>query len=172
MVHASGATMARRRSGKKIDFVHWTYGSQSFVTQAQGTAAKTLFAAQHLSETLLRLRGNASGFIGGAAAPPVFAECALGIILVPEGSGTTVTWSPVTDGDAPWIWVDYFVLGYEEAVTDVIDVPGLTGVRSVIDNKAMRIMRNQEVQLVVEITDIVGTFSGDFHVGVRLLAGT
>jgi len=93
------------------------------------------------------------------------------MILVPEGTGTTVLWSPFTDGDAPWIWVDYHHLGYEEMVIDVIDVPGITSYRSTIDSKAMRIVRNQELQLVAELTNITGTVVANITAMVRVLAG-
>ena len=60
--------MARRRSGKKIDFVHWTLGQAISFGQAAGTVAVTLFAAQHEPETLLRIRGNMLSYLDGAIA--------------------------------------------------------------------------------------------------------
>jgi len=95
-----------------------------------------------------------------------------GLILVPEGTGTTVLWSPFTDGDAPWIWYDSSLLAYEEMVTDVVDIPLMTASRRVIDNKAMRIIRNQEVQFVVENTTIGSAASCNARVAGRVLSGT
>jgi len=164
--------MPRRRSGKKIDFVHWTLAQSFQAALAAGTVAGTMFTAQHLSETLLRMRGNLMAFIDGNQATGGGARFGVGLILVPEGTGATVLWSPITDGDAPWIWVDYFALSYEEMVADVIDVPGITSYRSVIDNKAMRIIRNQEVQIVVENQVTSGAISANFSLQVRALFGT
>ncbi len=98
--------MARRRSGKKIDFLHWTHGNGVNTGLAAGTTASTLIAAQHLPETLMRTRGNLLCTTSGVQAPAKSVFVAGGIILVPEGTGTTVLWSPITDSDAPWIWVD------------------------------------------------------------------
>ncbi len=164
--------MARRRSGKKIDFVHWTLGSFTFQSQAAGTAAVNVNPAQHDPETLLRIRGEWSAFLGGPNSPGVVVSVAIGLILVPEGTGSTVLWSPITDGDAPWIFWDTAILGYEEMVADVIDVPAMTGVRRVIDNKAMRIVRNQELQAVVENATIGVAGNIDALGQFRVLSGT
>ncbi len=100
-------------------------------------------------------------------------DIGIGIIVVPEGTGSTVLWSPITDGDAPWIWVDYFTLGYEEMVTDVVDVPGISAYRYVIDSKAMRIVKNMEIQLVAEsATTFSAAVSVNLTALVRILSGT
>ncbi len=138
--------MARRRSGKKIDFTHWTgFAGTSLGLAAAGTSAATLLAAAHEPETLLRTRGNVVAFVDGPQDPGVLVSVGVGFIPVPEGTGTTVLWSPITDPDAPWFWFDRFTIGYEEAVVDVIAMAALSVYRSVIDSKAMRIVRNQEV---------------------------
>jgi len=164
--------MARRRTGKTIDNVRWSFGGGGFSAQAAGTAAVTMFPAQDLPQTLLRIRGEFFAAIDGASAPGKFIEVGLGLIAVPEGTSATVLWSPVTDGSAPWIWVDYANLGYEEMVTDVIDVPIETAVRRVIDSKAMRRLRNQEIQLVVENTTLQSASAVNIRASVRVLFGT
>ncbi len=165
--------MPRRRSGKKINFVHWTQSAGNFTPLAAGTpAAVNLFAALHEPETLLRMRGNMYAALDGNQTGNVIQAMALGIILVPEGTGTTVLWSPLTDGDAPWIWYETFALGYEEYVTDVIDATGFPMFRAIIDNKAMRISRNQEVQLVGENVTISGGSGVNAGVHIRCLTGT
>jgi len=164
--------MARRRSGKKIDFVHWTGIFPGVANLSAGTQGVLALAAQHEPETLLRIRGNYVTWLDLAQNPGTVVEVSAGLIEVPEGTGTTVLWSPFTDADAPWIWYDSAVLGYEEMVLDVIDVPGITSHRSVIDNKAMRITRNTELQLVVENTT-VGTASAiNSLMSARVLSGT
>ena len=165
--------MPRRRSGKKIDFTHWTPASFYFAAVTAGTPqAGTLHVAQHTPETLLRTRGNYATYVDAVQGTGGSALISCGIIMVPEGTGTTVLWSPFGDGDAPWLWVDYCFLGYEEMVTDVVDVPGITSFRSVIDSKAMRIVRNQEMQVVIENQTLGSGVNVNAQVSVRTLAGT
>ncbi len=163
--------MPRRRSGKKIDFVHWTPLQESFLAQAAGSAAVTAHAAQHDPETLLRFRGTMICGLDGALGPASMVQVGLGLILVPEGTGTTVLWSPSTDGDAPWIYYSQFFLTHEESVTDVLE-SGSPSFREIIDNKAMRIVRNQEVQLVIENVTISGSASVNLGITGRTFWGT
>ncbi len=164
--------MARRRSGKKIDFVHWLGFSNAVGAHAAGSTARELVAAQHLPETLMRTRGEALVYLDGVSAPGGLAIVSMGLILVPEGTGSTVLWSPLTDSDAPWFWYDSFHIGYEEAVVDVVDIPGITSARRVIDSKAMRINKNMEIQWVIENTTLQSAISVNVSVSGRFLAGT
>ena len=77
----------------------------------------------------------------------------------------------MTDGDAPWFYWTGFGMAYEEMVIDTIDVPVVTGYREVIDSKAMRIVRNQEIQFVVEnvTSGIAATVT--LELVARILAG-
>jgi len=163
-----------RRGGKTIDSVHWTYGSFEFVGVAAGTAALTLFPAQHLPETLMRTRGEWVGVLSEVLAVNKGTSLTIGFILVPEGTGTTVLWSPVTDGDAPWLWWDTFNLVYEEPVADQVGITELAGGRRIIDSKAMRKVRNREVQVVIENASYAGyTASSVSALGaVRVLSGS
>jgi len=70
------------------------------------------------------------------------------------------------------LWYDQFVLGYEEMVIDVIDVPGITSYRATIDSKAMRIIRNQEVQMVTENVTLGTAATVNLVVTGRMLSGT
>ncbi len=164
----------RRGHQKKIDTVHWTYGSFVFAGQAAGTAAVNVLAAQHLPETLLRIRGEWIACIDQATAPSVGTSVTIGLILVPEGTGTTVLWSPITDGDAPWIWWDAMHIVYEEMVNDVVAAQAALSGRRVIDSKAMRKVRNTELQCVVESATIGGFGATAVHAtgSVRVLAGS
>ncbi len=165
--------MPRRRSGKKIDFVHWTGFAALFGGQAAGTIGVSIFAALHEPETLLRLRGNMIAWVDGSLAPGVNAHIGVGFILVPEGTGSTVLWSPISDSNAPWFWYTKFFVGYEEMVTDVIDVPLLTAYRETIDSKAMRRARaDVEVQLVLENVTVNGALSVNASVVGRVLLGS
>ena len=165
-----------RRSGfaKKIEVVHWTGGGFSTTGLAAGTVALTVLPAQHLPETLLRIRGRWSSSLNAAQAPGVGVFLDVGMILVPEGTGTTVLWSPGTDGDAPWIWWDTMAFLYTEYVTDVIGSQITAAMTAVIDSKAMRKVRNQELQFVAENTTMSGLSAGTVVFGgdVRVLAGS
>ena len=165
-----------RRSGyaKKIDTVHWTLFQEGIAAQAAGSLARTAFAAQHLPETLLRIRGEWAAAISSGASGSTGVVITAGLILVPEGTGTTVLWSPVTDGDAPWMWWDSFQLIYEEQVADVVYSSQTSSARRVIDSKAMRKVRNRELQLVFENVTITGLTAASVAVSVtgRALAGS
>ncbi len=164
--------MPRRRSGKKIDFLHWTVSGGSILAQASGTAAINLFAAQHLPETVMRTRGEVLAYLDGTQASGELVRLTMGIILVPEGTGTTVLWSPTTDGEAPWLWWDVFHLGYEEYVTDVVQAMQASSARRVVDSKAMRRNINMEQQFVVENSTQSGAAPVNVSITVRSLAGT
>ncbi len=148
---------------------HWTGFSGSAFAQAAGTVGVLISAAQHDRETLMRTRGNLYCQLDGVNAPGVLGQVAVGFIKVPEGTGTTVLWSPFTDSDAPWFWYESFVLGYEEAVTDVVSYPGGGMFRSVIDSKAMRKFRNEEVQMVIENTSLLAAIEYNLNVVGRFL---
>ncbi len=164
--------MARRRSGRKIDFTHWTYASFNAQALGAGQFGALFLPATHEPETWLRIRGSLLSFLPDTSAPDTLISVGIGLIPVPEGTGGTVTWSPITDGDAPWIWVSYFELAYHEKVTDVIAIQNAMAYREVIDNKAMRILRNQEVQCVIENVTIAGADALDCTMSGRVLSGT
>jgi len=164
----------RRRSGfaKKIETVHWTTSSFASAGLAAGTAAVTIGAAQHLPETLMRIRGEYVAGLDGVQPSNSGILVTQGIIQVPEGTGTTVLWSPFTDGDAPWIWWDSAGLQYEEYVTDVVGTQVTMSVRRTIDSKAMRKIRNTELQWVVENTTMQAAASTNVFGQVRVLSGS
>ncbi len=164
----------RARHAKKIDTVHWTGAAGQFVGQAAGTAAGNLFPAQHLPETLLRIRGEWAVNLANVATPGTAAQITAGVIQVPEGSSTTVTWSPFTDADAPWIWWDSITLLYAEQVADVIASFMTSSGRRVVDSKAMRKLRNTELQLVIENTTVPGltAASVNMNFNARVLSGS
>ncbi len=166
--------MPNRRSGfqKKIETVHWTYGSFTFLNQAAGVVAVQGFPAQHLPETIMRARGSFTAYLDGLQpASGINIGVGLGLILVPEGTGTTVLWSPITDGDAPWFYVDYFNLAYDEQVVDAVATNTQAALRE-IDSKAMRRVRNQEVQVVLEQASVEGTSAINVTGQVRILSGS
>ena len=168
--------MARQRSRtrgfeKTIDQIRWQGASHSFVGQAVGSVAQTMVTDGD-KETILRIRGEIVSFAEGALTGGQLIRCGLGALVVQAGSGTTVIQKPLTDPDAPWLFYEQWTIGYEEIVSDVVDVPGITSYRKTIDSKAMRILRpGREVQLVWEAVSIVSTLSSNTVFGFRMLLG-
>ena len=163
--------MARRRSGRRTD-LRWTLASSNFLAVASGTAGVTALSSATFSETLLRTRGEMMCWVDGLEAPATLARVGVGLIVMPEGQGTTVISSPISDGDAPWLYHRQFTIGYEEYVTDVIQAVHLSSFREVVDVKAMRILRpDQEIQCVVEQTTIAGAVTLNLILQLRFLLG-
>jgi hypothetical protein len=120
----------------------------------------------------MRTRGQLVCSLDGTAAPGLLVVIGIGLIVVPQGQGTTVIWSPISDGNAPWFYFSRFVVGYEEAVTDVIDVPGLSSYRETVDSKAMRrSLPDTEVQCVVENATLNGGMNVSVSLQGRILVG-
>ena len=164
-----------RRHAKKIQSVVWKGIGAVFESLVNGaTAAFAVLSAQTQPETILRIRGEWLAGFANPLAPDTGATVRVGLILVPEGTGTTVLWAPGTDVGAPWIWWDALTLLYAEAVTDVIGSQMTAGGRRVIDSKAMRIRRNQELQCVIENTTVgsLTTASVMADVQARVLVGS
>ena len=165
-------SFSRARPAKKIDNVIWDL-SNGFVTGlSAGTQAFQFSTVGTAPTTLMRIRGEIFSYLRGTTAPATLARVTYGIILVPEGSGATVQFAPISDANAPWLLYGSGVVGYNEEVTDVIDVPQLTMFRHDIDNKAMRKIRpDVEMQLVVENTTLAGADAVDFGYQLRWLQG-
>ena len=160
------------RAQKKLDHTRWDLSTGSFSAQSAATAAINFSSVGTTPATLLRIRGEVFGWNDAASTPPKSIQCTYGIILVPEGTGTTVLFDPVSDGNAPWLLWGTAHLGYEEMVTDVVDVPGLTSFRHVIDNKAMRIIRPDiEMQFVMTNTTVGGSGNMNVAYSLRWLLG-
>ncbi len=168
--------MAHRRSNsrhtKSIEDTRWAGATHTALALSAGTVAQTM-VTDGLKETILRIRGELTATIDGAQSPGKLISCAVGALVVQAGSGTTVIQAPITDPDAPWLFYERFVIGYEEMVIDVVDVPGLSVFRKTIDNKAMRILREgREVQLVFQNSTISGATSANINFVFRMLLGT
>ncbi len=138
---------------------HWTGFSNNANGMAAGTLGLNLAPAIHDRETLLRTRGQLVAGVDGVQGTGLNVTVAVGFILVPEGTSATVLWSPITDADAPWFFYSRFNLLYEEMVLDAIDLGGSAFYRETIDTKAMRRIRNQEIQMVVEQAAVSGSAS-------------
>ncbi len=147
----------------------WTAKNINFAAQAAGSVAATLFTPTDRS-TLLRMRGTVTGWADATQAPGKSVFVTMGIILVPLNTGTTVLVDPFGEPSASWIWWYAGFIGYEEMVTDVIDVPGITSFRHDIDSKAMRKLYNDvELQLVMTNTTASSAMAVNVSTHVRIL---
>ncbi len=163
--------MAHTRS-RKIDNLRWQDVAASFNALTAGSNAVLGLTATAMPDTIMRSRGTLLAYIDGTQAPGAQVRCAIGMIVVPEGTATTVLWSPLTDPNAPWFYFDVFSLGYEEGVTDVIGVQGAMSYRAVIDSKAMRKSPpDTEVQVVVEQLTTGSAMAINVQLNARLLIG-
>ncbi len=81
----------RRRSGfeKKIQNVHWTVGAFRAQSLAAGATQVLTLAAQHLPETLMRIRGEYACWFEGAQAGNIAAQVVFGLISVPLNTRIT-----------------------------------------------------------------------------------
>ncbi len=142
--------MARqtRSRGRRAD-LRWTKGAASFLALGAGSAQFAIVASGITSQTLMRTRGNLVAYMDGTSAPPKLVEVAVGMLV--QQAGAVATSLPLSDGEAPFFYYDSFMIGYEEMVTDVIDIPGISSYRAVVDVKAMRVIRpDQEIVFIVE----------------------
>ena len=165
---------ARTRGEKVIDNVFWSGALADFgsVALSAGTVAEQALVASNQPFTLMRIRGNLLAYIDGGPAPGVSAEIGVGLRMVPEGTGSTVLSSPISDDEASWIYYSTFVVGHEEPVTDVLQIPGLTYFREVMDGKAMRRVKpDTELQWVAENVTLGGAVSVNILIACRFLLG-
>ena len=160
------------RHAKKINRYRWEPVTFFSGGLSAGTSAANIIAAASDPQTMMRFRGELCAFLDSVQAPAVGVDVAVGVILVPQGQGSTVIWSPISDANAPWLWYERFFLGHEESVVDVLDQSGLGVVRKTIDSKAMRIQRSDvEIQLVAEQASIGTGSSINVSVRGRMLFG-
>jgi len=168
MAHPRSRTFPRT---KKIDHTVWELSQGGALAQSAGSSANGFSTVGTSPTTLMRMRGTCEGWIDAAGAPGRLIAVNWGIIKVPEGS-SSVTVEPFGDGNAPWIVYGSCHLGYEEMVTDVVDVPGLTFYRWVVDGKAMRkIPPDTFLQMVVTNTSVGSAAVLNFTWNIRWLQG-
>ncbi len=168
--------MARRftssRPAKKIHTLRWAGIAGASLGQAAGSVAINILAAGAPAETVLRIRGELMAWLDGAQEPSKEVLVSAGMILVPEGQGSTVIWDPFNDVNAPWIWYSEFSLTYDEQVLNVIASSVQAAKRVEIDNKAMRKGGpDEELQFVVTNTTFGGSGSVNLSLAGRILLG-
>ena len=158
--------------GKKLDHTNWQLSTGSAQALVAGTAAVNFSVSGLQPSTLLRIRGEVLASLDGQSSAGKALLLSYGVILVPEGTGSTVVFDPFLDANAPWLLYGSGHLGYEEPVIDVINIPGITSFRHVIDNKAMRIIRpDMEMQFVVTSTTVGVMEESNVYYSFRWLQG-
>ena len=167
------ARRAARGRERVIDTTRWQATHVSVTGLAAGSVAiGAVLAAGAPSETILRTRGTGIVYLDALQAPASRVLVSMGLVLVPEGQGGTVIWDPFNDDNAPWLWWRELNVGYEEMVTDVIDIPALTIDRFEVDSKAMRkANEDEELQFVAVNTTIDGTAAVNLGIAFRFLLG-
>ncbi len=132
--------------------------------------AATIVVAGAITETLMRMRGSVEAHLTSTIALGDAVHVGVGVIKAQSGQGTTVFSSPLSDGEAPWIWVDYFTLVSEDASASSVDGTDMKHIRHEIDSKAMRILRPDiELQIVGETVDVNGAPAVDIFSIIRFL---
>ena len=172
MANQHRSRFPQRAFTKKIDHTLWELSTAFFAGLTAGASAAQFSTVGTTPTTLLRIRGEVMGFLDVAGDPPFGVQISYGIHLVPEGTGTTVLADPFADANASWLLYGTAFIGYEEMVTDVVDIPGITSFRHVIDNKAMRkIPPDTEMQFVVVNTTVGGAKGVNVSYQLRWLQG-
>jgi len=163
----------RGRPAKTIDNLRWTGGQVAFSgAQAAGSIAINVLGAGVPRETIMRTRGQVFVGMDSGQVPGRLVLVSMGLVLVPEGQSTTVIWDPFNDSEAPWFWFHESIIGYEEGVTDVVDYPGYTTDRVMVDSKAMRKANvDEEVQFVITNTTVNGSAPVNVVGAFRFLLG-
>ncbi len=160
--------MANRRSPRRGD-LRWVFTQLNFAAiSSGGVSAQTAISAGTQPETIMRTRGELLVWIDASPAQGEVQGVGFGLIVMPEGQGTTVISSPISDGNAPFYWFEAFGLASED--TGVARQEGLHMLRVPIDSKAMRRVRpDKEVQLVMESVAFSGATVVNAIVSFRTL---
>ncbi len=162
----------RDRLAPKIQNLRWSGATFSFLAQSAGSTAQVFVTSASTTDTIMRIRGELLANFDATLASGRGIDVAIGAIVMPEGQGTTVVSSPISDEDAPWLFYERFALAYEEYVTDVISAQGAAVFRKTIDVKVMRILRpDRMMQLVVEQATVDGAAALNLRFSARILIG-
>ena len=157
-----------RKSGRKAD-LRWIGGGSTFSALAGGASGGiTAITAGNVSQTIMRTRGSLLVHIDTTPSAGEVAQIGVALLIVPGGTGTTVTSNPLANPDAPYFYYETFHLASED--TAVAVDAGLKMYRSVVDVKAMRVLRpDQEVQFLAEVVNVAGAMSVNISLAFRML---
>ena len=154
--------------GRKNDYDWEGVTTLSLALAASGVTTAVVFLADQ-SETLVRMRGevlvwlDASGSAQGDA-------CVVACGLIVASLGSTQAVDPINEGGANWLWHSFFTLATESAIANAVTAPDSASRRLIIDNKAMRKLReDEEIQFIVANQDIAGAPVVNVVAGLRAL---
>jgi len=111
-----------------------------------------------------------AGLDGSGSTAGDAAAVAAGLIIAPTPA--TVGVDPITEPGANWLWHSYFLLQTEGIVGGVSEhgTEQLTAQREIVDNKAMRKIREDEsLFLVVSNQNLVGSPAVNVSSAFRVL---
>lgn len=165
--------MARRAGGFRRAVNRPNYDWEGVTTLSSGLAAggvteAALFVADS-AETLVRMRGSvfAAISVSGSAAGD---RCVIGMGLIVAPTGATVAVDPINEQGANWFWHTLLTLHTSGIVGAVADQGAQGWQREVVDNKAMRKLREDEsIFFVVANQDVAGAPPVDLFAGFRVL---
>ena len=161
------------RPAKTIHSLRWAGGNAiTALAQTAGSSAAVALASGAPRETVMRTRGEVLVMLDAPSDVNRGVLVSMGLVLMPQGQGTTVIWDPFGDSEAPWFWYPETFLGYDEYVTDVIDGAGGPVSTIVVDSKAMRKANvDEEIQFVVTNTTVNGAQGINVLASFRFLIG-
>ena len=145
----------------------WT-GASADVATAGVTIGSTIILADsdvlmESGHTLLRIRGELGVSTDVDRANPV--RLAAGIIQLTAGATIAATPSPFSDHDADWVWHQPIVLTIRDSPTAA--TPRRMGSQYLIDNKAMRKMRDHTDLVLVVASSL--SIAHSWSIACRLL---
>ena len=158
----------RRPSGRKAD-LRWIGSQVALLTVSSGGSSGGAFISSGTtSQTIMRSRGELLVWLDATTSIGDVQGWAAGLIIMPEGTGGTVTSLPLSDPQAPWYLYQTGAVASEAG--QVAENDGLLVARYVIDDKAMRVLRpDREVQFVVQTTALAGAQAMNFVLSIRTL---
>ncbi len=161
--------MARQRSGRKTDYT-WIVTSGA-VTAQGATQQRIAVAVFNSSGTVMRVRGELMASMNGPSAADI-TVLGVGLIVATDAqvtAGAASFPSPLSVGDADWMWHGFVPLVSQGVVEDQFGNVG----KIIVDTKAMRRVKpNEQLVLVADAVLLVGTATVDLAFGVRVLFGT
>jgi len=166
--------MARsNRPPKKITTLRWKGVKASALGLSAGSVASVALAAESFPDTVMRTRGELVGTLDGVQpGTGILTRWSFGLVCVPEGTSSTVIWSPIADANAPWFVYATGHLGYDEYVDDVVQGGAMSSFRMDIDSRAMRkCPPDMELQAVFEQETIAGASPVNLAFAGRILLG-
>ena len=138
---------------------------------AAGSTSQAAIVASDKAETLIRVRGDVAVWLDATgSAIGDLVQVAWGLIVAPRGS--TVGSLPISDGNANWLAYGTACLFTELALaTRTTWDEGMIR-RFLVDNKAMRKLREDEdVFFIVQTADVVGAAAVNIAASLRFLTG-